>query len=131
MGALSPEDAASALQEPVQEQDLSFTEAALAEVVRVTPAVVKKLDGGFFRVRLDRLTAKEKDVLHAMATLGPGPHRTSEVAEKSGMESSSGLSTVRASLIKKGMIYSPSHGDSAFTVPLFDKFMLRAMLEKE
>jgi hypothetical protein len=36
---------------------------------------------------------------------------------------------VRASLIAKGMIYSPGHGDTAFTVPLFDQFMRRAMSE--
>ncbi len=36
------------------------------------------------------------------------------------------LGPVRSKLIKKGMIYSPAHGDMAFTVPLFDQFMLRA-----
>jgi hypothetical protein len=39
----------------------------------------------------------------------------------------SGLSPVRDKLIKKGMIYSPEHGLIAFTVPLFDGFMIRAM----
>ena len=29
--------------------------------------------------------------------------------------------------MKKGMIYSPAHGDMAFTVPLFDEFMKRAI----
>ncbi len=37
------------------------------------------------------------------------------------------LAPVRANLIKKGMVYSPSHGEMAFTVPLFDDFMRRAM----
>jgi hypothetical protein len=38
------------------------------------------------------------------------------------------LGPVRNNLIAKGMIYSPSHGDTAFTVPLFDEFMRRIML---
>jgi hypothetical protein len=26
-------------------------------------------------------------------------------------------------LIQKGMVYSPAHGDTAFTVPMFDDFL--------
>ncbi len=37
------------------------------------------------------------------------------------------LGPVRDTLIRKGMIYSPAHGDIAFTVPLFDQFMKRTM----
>ncbi len=34
---------------------------------------------------------------------------------------------VRANLIAKGMIYSPAHGDTAFTVPMFDEYLRRAL----
>ncbi len=61
-----------------------------------------------------------------MADLGPGPHRTSDVADRLGIMIGS-MSPVRAKLIRKGMIYSPSHGELAFTVPLFDEFMIRQM----
>lgn len=61
-----------------------------------------------------------------MAELGAGPYRTGDIAEKLGVKITT-LGPVRASLIKKGMVYSPSHGEMAFTVPLFDEFMRRAV----
>ncbi|MCE5328190.1 MAG: ATP-binding protein [Planctomycetaceae bacterium] len=91
-----------------------------------SPIVQERLDQNFFRVRFDRLTPKEKEFLRAMAEPGPGPHRTSDVAAALGADISR-LGPVRASLIKKGMIYSPAHGEMAFTVPLFDQFMRRAI----
>jgi AAA ATPase domain len=100
-------------------------------VVRETSeAVSKRLDDNFFRVRFDRLTPREKTFLRAMAELGPGPYRTGDIADKLGVKIST-LGPVRASLIKKGMVYSPSHGEMAFTVPLFDDFMRRAMPQFE
>jgi Mn-dependent DtxR family transcriptional regulator len=77
-------------------------------------------------VRFDRLTPSEKNYLRAMAELGPGPHRSSDIATVLGAKVSS-LGPVRAKLIKKGMIFSPTYGDMAFTVPLFDEFMHRAI----
>lgn len=97
------------------------------EVVRqATPKVIARLDRNFFRVRFDRLTPSEKSFLRAMAYLGPGSHRTGDIAASLGAAVSS-IGPVRAKLIKKGMIYSPAHGDLAFTVPLFDEFMRRAI----
>jgi AAA ATPase domain len=97
-------------------------------VEAATPVVIRRLDENFFRVRFDRCTPSEKRYLRAMASLGPGSHRTGEIAETLHMISNA-LGPVRAKLIKKGMIYSPAHGDMAFTVPLFDEFMLRTMPE--
>lgn len=94
-------------------------------VVRAThDEVTQRLDKNFFRVRFDRLTPREKDYLRAMAELGPGPHRSGEVADMLQVEVRS-VAPLRSGLIKKGMIYSPAHGDTAFTVPLFDQFMKR------
>ena len=59
-----------------------------------------------------------------MASLGGGPYRSSDVADHLGVEPTS-LGPRRAQIIKKGMIYSPSHGDIAFTVPLFEDFLMR------
>lgn len=99
------------------------------EVVRkATAAVITRLDQNFFKVRFDRLTPREKLFLRAMADLGPGAQRTSSIAERLGVKLAS-LSPLRGLLIKKGMIYSPAHGEMAFTVPLFDEFMLRVMPE--
>ncbi len=98
----------------------------LDDVDRASIEAVAALDESFFRVRFDRLTLAERRYLRAMAQLGPGPHRTGDIAEVLGKRSS-GLAPVRASLIVKGMIWSPLHGDTTFTVPLFDEFMRRTM----
>lgn len=37
------------------------------------------------------------------------------------------VAPTRNSLIAKGMLFSPAHGDTAFTVPLFDALMRRVM----
>ncbi len=87
---------------------------------------VAALDESFFRVRFDRLTPKEKKYLRAMAALGEGPHRSGDIAACFNAAVSS-LAPTRSSLITKGMIWSPNHGDTAFTVPMFDEFMKRIM----
>jgi hypothetical protein len=98
-----------------------------AETVHaIHAAVIQKLDAGFFRVRFDRLTPREKDYLRAMAELGPGPHRSGDIADVLRVKVHS-VAPLRSGLIRKGMIYSPAHGDTAFTVPLFDGFMKRVM----
>jgi AAA ATPase domain len=87
---------------------------------------IAALDESFFRVRFDRLTPMEKRYLRAMAELGTGPHRSGDIADKLNRKVNS-LGPTRSQLISKGMIWSPSHGDTAFTVPLFDQFMRRIM----
>jgi DNA-binding CsgD family transcriptional regulator len=147
-----------ALQEPVLNEGVSFTDEALDEIARVTEgypyflqewgyqawniaekspieidvvkrateASIARLDQSFFRVRLDRLTPREKDYLRALAELGADPQRSGDIAEKLGVEVNR-VAPLRNGLIKKGMIYSPAHGDTAFTVPLFEAFMKRTM----
>jgi DNA-binding MarR family transcriptional regulator len=88
--------------------------------------VSQRLDENFFRVRFDRLKPSEKRYLRAMAELGDGPYRTGDIADTLKVKINA-LGPVRSSLIKKGMVYSPSHGDMAFTVPLFAEFMRRAI----
>jgi hypothetical protein len=97
-------------------------------VCAATIKVIPRLDQNFFRVRFGRLTPSEKNFLRAMAQLGPGPQKTSDIADTLKVKISR-LGPVRAKLIKKGMIYSPAHGDMAFTVPLFNEFMIRAIPE--
>lgn len=101
---------------------------SLRVIDETTPEVTRRLDKNFFRVRFDRLTPSEKNFLRAMAHLGAGNQRTSDIATNLG-SSLSAIGPVRAKLIKKGMIYSPAHGEMAFTVPLFDEFMVRAIPE--
>jgi hypothetical protein len=96
------------------------------DVELASKAAVAALDESFFRVRFDRLTPVEKRYLRAMAELGPGPHRSGDIAEKLNRKVTS-LGPTRNQLIAKGMVWSPSHGDTAFTVPLFDEFMRRIM----
>ncbi len=100
------------------------------DVQEASRAAIAALDESFFRVRFDRLTPREKVYLRAMAELGPGPHRSGDIAAELDRRVNK-LGPVRQSLITKGMIWSPSHGDTAFTVPLFDEFMKRIMPEAD
>jgi hypothetical protein len=103
-------------QSPITEQD----------VANASDEAVAALDESFFRVRFDRLTAGKKKYLRAMAALGAGPHRSGDIADQLGRPVQS-FGPTRSNLILKGMIWSPTHGDTAFTVPLFDEFMKRIM----
>lgn len=97
-----------------------------ADVANASIEAIAALDESFFRVRFDRLTPAEKKYLRAMAELGPGPHRSGDIAQELGRRVES-LGPTRSGLIAKGMIWSPTHGDTAFTVPLFDGFMKRIL----
>lgn len=94
------------------------------DVASVSQAALRRLDEGFFRVRFDRLTPKEREYVIAMAHLGKGPYRSSDVADRLG-ENVQSLGPRRAKIISKGMIYSPAHGDIAFTVPMFEEYLKR------
>jgi len=157
VGALIEPDVYKALRDPVQAEGASIDEPALREIYQltqgypyfvqewgyqawnkaqngritlddvraVTPEVDKRLDTNFFRVRFERLTPAEKQFLRTMAEIPP-PRRTGAIA-KAMNATQKRVGMARASLIQKGMIYSPAHGELAFSVPLFDEFMLRAM----
>lgn len=96
------------------------------DATRATATALAALDNSFFRVRFDRLTPAEKKYMRAMAELGPGPHRSGDIAKLLNKKVST-VAPMRNTLISKGMVYSPAHGDTAFTVPLFDGFMKRIM----
>ena len=96
----------------------------LADVIKADAQAMQRLDNGFFKVRFDRLTPREREYVIAMAKLGAGPYRSSDVADALGANSQS-LGPRRSQIISKGMIYSPSHGDIAFTVPMFNEYLTR------
>ncbi|NBI42587.1 AAA family ATPase [[Haemophilus] felis] len=100
------------------------TEISSSDVDRATAATLHNLDEGFFNVRLERLTHSEKDFVIAMAKLKTKTYKVSDIAELLN-KSTKSLSLTRSNIIKKGMIYSPTHGELAFTVPLFDEFLKR------
>lgn len=95
-----------------------------ADVGVAQNAALAHLDDSFFRVRLDRLTPSEKRYVRAMAALGPGAHRSGDIAQAMDVKVTS-VAPTRSSLIAKGMVYSPGHGDTAFTVPMFDAYVRR------
>jgi hypothetical protein len=99
---------------------------SVVDVETASESAIAALDANFFRVRFDRLTPREQEYLRAMAELGPGPHRSGAIADKLGRTVES-MGPLRSGLIRKGMIWSPAHGDTAFTVPMFDQFMRRAI----
>ena len=160
IGALTPDDAKSAIAKPAFCEGVEIESEALDMMVWETQCypyflqewgkclwdvatgspitassvdaaskqAIAGLDESFFRVRFDRLTPTEKRYLRAMADLGEGPHRSGDIAQSLGRSVNS-LAPTRSQLINKGMVWSPSHGDTAFTVPMFDQFMLRSMPE--
>ena len=97
-----------------------------SDVENATPKAIAELDQSFFKVRFDRCTPSERRYMRALAEFGEGPHRSGEIADKLNVKSRS-VAPTRSALIKKGMIYSPAHGDTEFTVPMFHEFMLRVM----
>ncbi|MGE0060941.1 MAG: AAA family ATPase [Xanthobacteraceae bacterium] len=110
----------------------NIAEGATIEAKDVLAAhnnAIAVLDGSFFKVRFDRCTPSEKKYMRALAELGAGSHRSGDIAYELKVKTAS-VAPTRSNLIKKGMIYSPSHGDTEFTVPLFDQFMKRAMPRK-
>lgn len=96
------------------------------DVERASKITIAALDESFFRVRLERTTPSEKRYLRAMAELGPGPHRSGDTAQHMNKKANS-FGPVRSSLISKGIVWSPIHGDTAFTVPLFHEYLLRTV----
>lgn len=96
----------------------------LADARSAALEATRRLDEGFFKVRFDRLTPKEREYVIAMAKLGRGPYRSSDIAAALN-ETHQSLGPRRAQIISKGMIYSPSHGDIAFTVPMFSDYLMR------
>ena len=96
------------------------------DVKHANDIAIKSLDDSFFRVRFDRITPREKEYLFAMSALGAGPHRSGDVAAALGVAVER-IAPVRSSLIKKGMVFSPAHGDTAFTVPMFDEYLNRVL----
>ncbi len=101
-------------------------EITLRDVELAVPAYESKLDESFFRVRLDRATELQRAYLRAMAELGPAAQKASDVADVM-HRTSTNLGPTRAELINMGLLFTPEHGYAAFTVPHFDRFMLRAV----
>ncbi len=102
----------------------SSSPITLQAVQEGTKRAIHQLDTSFFRVRFDRLTKREKDFMFAMVRVGGETQRSGDIADELGIKATS-IGPVRSSLIRKGMIYSPAHGDNAYTVPLFNEFLRR------
>jgi hypothetical protein len=158
IGALPPDAARFAVEEPLRDNGVAIEPAALDQIVELTGGypyflqewgkhawdiaphspirlvdvqhatvlAIAALDESFFRVRLDRVTPAERTYLRAMAELGPGPYRSGDIAKRLGRPVTK-VSQMRQDLIDKGMIWAPKHGETAFTVPLFDEYLRRVL----
>lgn len=96
----------------------------VSDILAASLAAEQRLDEGFFKVRFDRLSPREREYVCAMAKLGKGPYKSSDIADHMG-DTVQNLGPVRLKIIRKGMIYSPSFGEVDFTVPLFDDYVCR------
>lgn len=99
-------------------------EITFDDVDHAYPETLARLDEGFFKVRIDRLTKAELQFVKAMAQIGDGPYAMADIA-KSMSRSQKSLGPARASIISKGMIFSSDHGYLDFSVPLFAEFIRR------
>ncbi|WP_196867573.1 ATP-binding protein [Arthrobacter sp. CAN_A212] len=114
----------------IQEYGYAAWETAPEKLITVQDAKIavtigrSQLDQGFFPSRWIRASRGEKDFLRLMAIDGDGGSGTAELAERSGRKQSS-MTMTRASLISKGVIYAPSLGRVAFTVPGMDDYIQR------
>jgi hypothetical protein len=161
IGALPPDAARFAVEEPLRDNGVAIEPAALDQIVELTGGypyflqewgkhawdiaphspirlvdvqhatvlAIAALDESFFRVRLDRVTPAERTYLRAMAELGPGPYRSGDIAKRLGRPVTK-VSQMRQDLIDKGMIWAPKHGETAFTVPLFDEYLRRVLQDR-
>ncbi len=96
----------------------------LDDVQQCEATFLESLDKGFFSVRYDRCTPRERDFMIAMVRCGELPCTISNVAKKM-KRSSSSISPIRGQLISKGMIFATGHAEIDFTVPQFDDFIQR------
>jgi len=94
-------------------------------ILAVRPLVEAKLDGSFFMVRVERTTPYELRYLQAMAALGPGPQKAGDVARVLDRTAEQ-VGPTRSRLIDKGLLYTPGYGLAAFTVPQFDRYLIRS-----
>lgn len=97
----------------------------LEEVSVAVPEAIRELDGGFFRVRIDRVNESERNYLRAMAALGKGPYNSGAVAAKLAKKATQ-VGPHRDALIRRGLIYSRRYGEIDFTVPMFDEYIRRS-----
>jgi AAA ATPase domain len=102
-----------AVDNPISTEDV---EAAIPEVER-------RLNEDFFAVRLARTTPAERRYCAVMANLGDGAQESGVIARSMGYTNVRAASSLRASLIDKGVLYSVGRGRLDFTVPRFAEFM--------
>ncbi len=102
------------------------SQITLADIRQAIPAATRRLDQSFYSPGYERLSPRERAYLRSMAHLGPGPHRSGDIADSMDAKITS-LGPLRAKLLAKGLIYSPSHGYVGFTAPAYDEFMRRVM----
>lgn len=96
----------------------------LKHVAESMPQFYVKLDKGFFEARYSRCSNVEKSFLIAMANVEVFPCAMADIVKGMG-KTLQQMSPVRATLINKGIIYSPARGYVDFTVPLFDQYLKR------
>lgn len=113
IGYLSAGDAAKALAEPAATEGTSFDADALSRALEITggyPYFIQELGYAVWPLaKGNRVTEQDIDDAEVMGRTSPQ------------------LGPTRAELIAMGLLYTPEHGYAGFTVPHFDKFMMRAI----
>lgn len=105
-------------------QNTNSKSISLEDVNRNIPDFFKTMDTGFFKVRYERCSEADKRFIFAMVACGELPCTIANVA-KIMKKTVNSISTSRAQLINKGIIYPVRYKELDFTVPEFDGFIKR------
>ena len=97
-----------------------------ADVEQARPHADHAIDSSFFAARIARIPSSEVAYVQGLASLGPGPHRSGEVAAAMGMQTSQ-VAAFRERLIGEGVIYAPRYGWIEFAIPNFEQYVRRAL----
>lgn len=95
-----------------------------ADVESCIEEFLTTLDEGFFKSRYERCAESDKKFVFAMVKCGELPCTISNVAHNLGKNVNS-ISTTRAQLISKGIIYPVKYKELDFTVPEFSGYIQR------
>ena len=104
-------------------QNIPKKRITLKDFKEMYPLLLKELNESFFMGRFNRASNGEQKILFEMAKLG-SEIKFSELREKAKIDKNY-LNQILISLIEKGLIFRIGRGKYKFTLPLFEKFLLR------
>jgi hypothetical protein len=98
------------------------SEITLADVEAALPPVRQRNEIAFYVRPLARTSPRESAFALALADLGPGSHEIGAVARALGLAAPD-VSSIRATLVNKGIVAVPIPGRVEFRIPFTDRYL--------